>query len=110
MAEELNRVASLGLPVDGWRVRYWFEEELMVRVRTQARFELSRQQRQATSATESAHSASGKDGCAARATRNQDARNHSPRARNDRSTEQKEAQNEAPVADPEPEPEHKEEA
>ena len=27
MAEELNRVGSLDLPVDGWRVRYWFEED-----------------------------------------------------------------------------------
>jgi hypothetical protein len=27
VAEELNRVGSLDLPVDGWRVRYWFEED-----------------------------------------------------------------------------------
>ena len=27
VAEELNRVGSLGLPTDGWRVRYWFEED-----------------------------------------------------------------------------------
>jgi hypothetical protein len=27
VAEELNRVGNLDLPVDGWRVRYWFEED-----------------------------------------------------------------------------------
>lgn len=27
VAEELNRVGNLGLPLDGWRVRYWFEED-----------------------------------------------------------------------------------
>ena len=27
VAEELNRVGALNLPTDGWRVRYWFEED-----------------------------------------------------------------------------------